>query len=559
MSIELPKIERWIPALLALALLAGCHHDEHDHDAHSHDGHDHAEHSHADHSHDEHDHDEHSHDEHDHDGHSHGDGDSWAVTAWGKHYEVFPEVGSLVVGHSTLAHTHVTRLADFSGLAEGSVEVVLVGTAGEETLVADRPVRAGVFDVEITPKSVGDFDLLFRIRGDDTEEIRGGRVRVGTAEAPGRLLVAPAPKAGSDGGDPVELLKEQQWRDTFATAWVRRGELSRSVSGLARVTPPAGGEALITAPVDGVLYPAGSKRWPFVGQDFDRGQPLLRVVPRVAIDRSLSDLEAEVTALDAEQTTAEGRLARLEELIALGATSLREVDEARARVATLGARHGAARADLEAARSTRQGDAAEGLVLRAPFPGAVASIDASPGATVAAGDGLARLLRTDRQWLQVALAPGDLRALREASPVDGVVLTDGENPPLRIDHDLKLVSIAPELSSRTGTVDVFLDIPAAPDLPLGATVDAQILLAERRPGIVVPASAVIDDGGVPVVYLQLTGEGFQRQEVRVLERQGDRVLVDRLVPGQRLVTRGGNSIRRASLMATGGGGHGHVH
>ena len=61
-----------------------------------------------------------------------------------------------------------------------------------------------------------------------------------------------------------------------------------------------------------------------------------------------------------------------------------------------------------------------------------------------------------------------------------------------------------------------------------------------------------------MVYLQLGGESFVCQQVDVLERQGDRLLVARLTPGQRLVSRGGETIRRASLMAS-GAGHGHVH
>jgi hypothetical protein len=61
-----------------------------------------------------------------------------------------------------------------------------------------------------------------------------------------------------------------------------------------------------------------------------------------------------------------------------------------------------------------------------------------------------------------------------------------------------------------------------------------------------------------VVYLQLSGESFVRQEVHVQERQGELLLVEHLDPGQRLVTRGGDAIRRSSLMAS-GEAHGHVH
>jgi hypothetical protein len=89
-------------------------------------------------------------------------------------------------------------------------------------------------------------------------------------------------------------------------------------------------------------------------------------------------------------------------------------------------------------------------------------------------------------------------------------------------------------------------------------VDAQLLLAEEEEGIVVPAGALVDDGGVPVVYLQLSGERFARQPVEVVERQGGQVRVGGLLPGQRLVTRGGDAIRRSSLL-TSGASHGHVH
>ena len=64
--------------------------------------------------------------------------------------------------------------------------------------------------------------------------------------------------------------------------------------------------------------------------------------------------------------------------------------------------------------------------------------------------------------------------------------------------------------------------------------------------------------GMPDVYVQLDGETFVRREVGILLRWGERVLVDGLTEGERLVTLGGAAIRRATLM-TGAEDHGHVH
>ncbi len=494
--------------------------------------------------------------------HVHGRGEAWSVTVLGERFEVFPEIDALEVGHTALAHTHVTRLADFGPLAEGTVEIVLVDDAGEQAFSADGATDPGHFLVEVKPRRAGEADLLFRIDdGTGFEVIPGGRVRVGSVNHPEGLVRAPELPAGSDGGEPVSFLKEQQWQGRFATAWVEEGHLARSVSGLATFRPPAGGESTLTAQVNGVvLPPAGPRSWPFVGRRVERGSALFRVVPLVAPERSLATLQGEVEALAVELESARLRIARLNELLALEATSEREVEEAGVRVRTLETRHRAAARDLESARSSREGLAnGTGISLKAPFSGRLAAVSATPGATVAAGDALARLVRTDVVWIEVALPPQDARRLAAAG-LRGVVLDDPESGPMHIDEGISLVSVSPELSPRTGTVTVLLDAPglAAAGFALGSTVAAQVLMVGKQSGIVVPASALIDDGGIPVVFLQLSGEDFQRQTVTVLGRQGDQALIGGLVPGQRLVTRGGDLIRRSSLLAS-GEAHGHVH
>jgi len=75
---------------------------------------------------------------------------------------------------------------------------------------------------------------------------------------------------------------------------------------------------------------------------------------------------------------------------------------------------------------------------------------------------------------------------------------------------------------------------------------------------VIPETALIDDSGVMVAYLQIEGESFVRTEVTVLARQSGKALVVGLPSGARLVEQGGNSIRRATLVAK-DVGEGHVH
>lgn len=482
--------------------------------------------------------------------------ESWSVTAWGERYEVFPEVGALIAGSPSVAHVHVTDLAGFLPVAEGRVELVLRAGGEEQVFVATRPDRAGIFAVEMTPPAVGDYDLAFRIQGaGGEEEIRGGVVRVGTAQAPGTVIRAPAPRGALAPAEPLSFLKEQQWRTAFSTEWVRRGSLSKSVRGLARVRPRAGSEALLTANLDGVVQP---RPWPYVGQAVRAGAALFRLAPRVATESSLAELESTVTGLEADAEAARLRSQRLQQLLSQEAASRRQVEEAQAQATTLTSRLEAARRDLETASATREGRALEdALAVRAPFDARVAEVAATPGAAIAAGEILGRLVATGVVWLEVALAPSAATEVASGGAA-GLVLEARDGAVVRFGKDaVRLVSIAPEVDSATGTVLALLEVDA-PGLILGTTLPAEVLLAAELEGVVVASTAVIDDGGTSAVYLQLSGERFVRQPVEVLARQGDRLLVGGLEPGQRLVTRGGEAIRRASLMAT-DAGHGHVH
>ena len=125
--------------------------------------------------------------------------------------------------------------------------------------------------------------------------------------------------------------------------------------------------------------------------------------------------------------------------------------------------------------------------------------------------------------------------------------------------DLRMVAVAPEVDPGSGTVEALIEIDRTVDqLKPGLIATAQILLPAMVEGTVLPDSAVIDDAGVTVVYVQLDGESFARREVVARHRLGDRLLVEGLLEDERVVTVGGAAIRRASLMAS-GETQGHVH
>jgi multidrug efflux pump subunit AcrA (membrane-fusion protein) len=96
-------------------------------------------------------------------------------------------------------------------------------------------------------------------------------------------------------------------------------------------------------------------------------------------------------------------------------------------------------------------------------------------------------------------------------------------------------------------------------LPVGQAVFLHLLMGATAARPVVPAEAVVDDAGRPIVFVQLGGETFERRAVTLGPRSGDLVqIADGVERGDRVVTKGAYLVRLASL-STSVPAHGHVH
>ena len=498
----------------------------------------------------------------DHESHHHDDSQSWSVTAWGEQFEIFAETDLLEVARPATAFTHVTDLDDFSPLDQGTVSLILIDASGGELrFAAEEPTRSGIFSIEVLPESAGEFEIHFQIESSAGEEsIPAGRVSVGETGTPSGLL-ASAPTAATaaeaSSGTEIPFLKEQQWRVDFATAWVEEGSLHEAVRGPGRVRVAAGGEVVLTSPVDGTVT---GEPWPHSGRGIERGSVVFQVTQRVASGRSLAELEAEASGLEAELEAATLRLQRLEELLDLGATSAKEIEEARARKATLESRVSAARRDLATVHSGRggAGEPAETLPVIAPFTGRIARVDVTPGQAIGAATPLGLLVRESPLWIEVSLRPEVAAQVRKPAGLE--LELSGGSRRLWFEADrARLVSLSPTVDPQTATIQALFEIDSNVDeLPIGSPVDVAVQLPDEQVGIVVPETALVDDSGVTVVYLQIGGESFSRSEVQVRTRQGGMVLIDGLSSGGRVVELGGNAIRRAALVAS-DVGDGHMH
>jgi membrane fusion protein, heavy metal efflux system len=475
------------------------------------------------------------------------------VTRWTDKTELFAEYPPLAVGSTSRFAIHLTRLDSFKALTEGNVEVRLEGGSGQpEVFRVDAPSRPGIFGVDVKPAHAGKRELIIVLRSKGlNDEHRVGQVDVHSDAEAARDA---APAAG-DETPGISFLKEQQWSLDFGTAVVREQAVRESIRVPARLEARPGGAADVVAPIDGRLTRVVEVA---LGATVSRGQELARLLPPPSAPADLPQLQrARVEAQTALALAIRDR-ERAERLTSAGAAPGKRLDEARSAEEQAKARVAAAEASLAQYNAARSGSAAdaEGLfILRAPVTGVIAQRDAATGANVTAGSVLFRVVDAAQVHVVGQVPEAQATSARQARAAEIEIVGQPDRVPVG-----RLVNIGKVLdpASRTLPITFALDNRIL-GLPVGQTVFLHLLMDATAPKPVVPAAAIVDDAGRPIVFVQREGETFERRAVTLGPRSGDLVQVtEGIKPGDRVVTKGAYLVRLASL-STSVPAHGHVH
>lgn len=481
-------------------------------------------------------------------GHDHGDG-AEKVTHFTDRTELFVEFPRLVAGETSAFAAHLTTLADFKALTAGKVSVRLAGDGQpDEVFSVDGASQPGIFRPEVTPRHAGERELSIEIVTPDfsvTHELGPFTVY------PDRKSADAEPAPHGDEG--IGFTKEQQWKVDFATAEVVTRPIRSAIAatGVLRARPD--GEALLTAAAPGQVQPAGD--FPRLGQPIKKGQLLAHLVPRLGGETDLASLRAAADQARVAHELARQELTRLEALYREEAVPEKRVLAARAAEASTRVERAAAQQRLG-----QYGGAGGGIPLRAPVSGTLADVRVSPGAFVTEGAPLFHIVDRSRLWLELRVPESE--AARLANPSGATFKVAGMDASVEIvaGRNGKLVAVGGVVDATTRTVPVVFEFtPGELALPIGMAVQAQVFAGDTREAIAIPASSVLDDGGMSVVFVMTGGESFERRQVRLGARDGDWVeVVDGLTPGSRVVSRGAYLVKLAAS-GTAQIGHGHAH
>jgi membrane fusion protein, heavy metal efflux system len=329
------------------------------------------------------------------------------------------------------------------------------------------------------------------------------------------------------------------------------------VSVPATIEPRVGGSADVRAPTAGRIATGGGRA---IGSTVNRGAALAELIVRNERLGETPVLKLELAQAQAALRLAQEDLARIERLV-----ERRRGAAAAACRSPRGTRDGRrSRADreeqlrhLELSRTGQgTGEAGERVVVRAPITGVVAESSITSGATVEEGQLLYRIVALDR--VHVVGAVPEQHLARVAEHTSAEIDVPGVQTPLK---STRLVSVGRVVDPQKRSVPITFElVKPPPAVAVGQGVTLRLITEPRGAEVAVPANAVVDDAGQPIVFVQTGGESFERRPVRLGgPREGGYVqIVSGLDAGERIVSRGAHLVRLAALSPQ-TPGHGHVH
>jgi len=458
------------------------------------------------------------------------------VTQWNDSTELFLEYPHPVAGEQTGNWAiHLTDMEDFKPIRSGTVTVSFVGSGGSasDRFTIEEPLRDGIFLLDPVVSAPGDYEVRIELSSPQTSSVHV----LPSVHVHASLSEAPLEGEEEAGGGVIPFLKEQQWVIPFGVSPAKEDEVRASVRAPAEIAAPDAALVQVSAPVDGIAPATANRTAPSVGARVRSGQVLAVLAP-TASEASFAEVRGRVDELEHE-------VERAERLAAAGAIPERRLEEARRDL-------GVARAELEALSGEMAADYT--LDLRSPITGVVARRDFVPGGRVTAGLPLFTVVDPSTAWLRVQLPVGRVNAVADQGA--RFTLEGSED----VHRTSRLLSVGSVVDPRTRTVPVVYEIPDAEGrVTVGQIAEAAVPLDRVEIGVALPESAVIDDNGTPVAYVQAGGEEFERRVLTLGPSDGERVIVRSGVEeGEMVVVTGAYQVRLASLSGNEfAGGHSH--
>lgn len=300
---------------------------------------------------------------------------------------------------------------------------------------------------------------------------------------------------------------------------------------------PVGDEAVVVATSAGVLYYTQPSL--ALGQSMSEGRAFAGISAK-----KLQDGDPLVKARLAYET-AKAEYERAQRLVDDKIVSAKEFEQIRLRYET-------AKTTYEA---TAEGMTERGAALSSPMTGYLKQLLVENGSYVEVGQPVAVVTQTRRLQLVAEVSERDFAQLPKISSAhfvptytDRLYKTDELNGRLLAYGRLSVGAFVP----------VTFEIDNVGDLIAGSYAEVYLLTQPEGGVVSLPIEALTEEQGLYYVYVQVCDEEFEKREVHLGRRSGERVeILHGLHHGERVVTHGAIQVKLASMSTAIPHGHSH--
>jgi membrane fusion protein, heavy metal efflux system len=192
--------------------------------------------------------------------------------------------------------------------------------------------------------------------------------------------------------------------------------------------------------------------------------------------------------------------------------------------------------------------------VRAPLGGYVTKVHKALGEQVQSGEGIVEISNLDEVWIEAPIFERDLNRLGGNV---AATFTTAAYPGQEFRG--VVVDTGAVIDEQTRAATVVFQVPnSGHALRIGMQANVRLDAGESVTAMMIPKEAVLDNEGKKIVYVLLSGEEFQRREVRIGDEYGDEVAVlSGLNKGERVVTQGAYQLRLQELRPADAPAHTH--
>jgi RND family efflux transporter MFP subunit len=492
-------------------------------------------------------------------GHSHGvdeDHDhepkTAQITVWRSGFEVFAEHTPPVAGKAARFITHVSELATGSPRSAGPVKFAFQQGAVMFEHPQAAPERPGIYIPAITFPTEGDWQANLIIPGETNTIVELGTIKVYPTDDAAAHAEYIEPPEG------ISFLKEQQWRILAKTEPVTAQVLTERIALHATVVPAPGRKVTVSSPVAGTLTLEKDLQ---LGDEVEAGNLLGWIEPSFN-EFTVKLVEAEAQALRAKGALEQAKAAyeRVRALHEQQAKSQRELQEAELAFRSAQASFEAAATIQQTYRTTGATfkDGSIRIEMRAPIDGVLDRVTTKLGQRINSDEELYTILDPRSALIQARVPESRLARIKPELGAVFQIVSEGQ--PLLVANSLSYVAMGRELDPVTRTALLTYAYTNDNDsIMIGANGTLLVATGRSAESLSIPASAIVEEEGIPILFVQVSGETFQKRDVVLGIRDGDRIEVKSGVSaGERVITDGAYAI----LLSTKSGtipAHGHAH